>query len=74
MSDSLDFRKLRTIDKALHKVAVLYQKSLLKLEKVKLDINFLNKCKDTTFSQNSLDGVALSINHCTQRTVHIEGT
>ena len=32
---------------AFHKVAVLHQKSLRKLEEAKLDINFLNKCKDT---------------------------
>ena len=41
------WKSLRTTGKALDKVAVLYQKSLHRLEKAKLDINFLNKCKDT---------------------------
>ena len=40
------WKSLRTTDRALHKVAVLYQKSLLKLEKAKLAVNFLNRCKD----------------------------
>ena len=48
LSDSSGiWKSLRTTDKTLHKVAVLYQKSLSKLEKEKLDINFLNRCKDT---------------------------
>ena len=41
------WKSLQTTDKTLHKVVVLYQKSLRKLEKRKLDINFLNRCKDT---------------------------
>ena len=48
-SSSQFCKSLQTTDKTLHKVAVLYQKSLRKLEKAKLDIKFLNKCKDTKF-------------------------
>ena len=48
ISGSSEFWKsLRTTDKTLNKVAVLYQKSLRKLEEAKLDINFLNRCKHT---------------------------
>ena len=57
------WKSLQTTDRALHKVAVLYQKSLLKLEKAKLDINSLNRCKDTN-AFPKLDGGTLSIKHC----------
>ena len=41
------WKNLRTVDKTLHKAAVLHHKSLRKIEKAKLDINFLNRCKET---------------------------
>ena len=40
------WKRLRSNDKALHKVAALHQKSLRKSEKAKLDINSLKRCED----------------------------
>ena len=39
---------LRNTDKVVYKVAAIYQKSLRKLVKAKLDREFLNSCKDNS--------------------------
>ena len=49
LSGTIEFwSNLRNTDKVVYKAAVIYQKSLRKLVKVKLDRDFLNSCKDNS--------------------------